>query len=228
MLLELKNLQKTYDGPNGPVTALDQVSLALDAGQFLAIKGPSGCGKSTLLLTVGGLLRPDSGKLHFAGTEPYTLSADERADLRARQIGFVFQQFHLVPYLSVLDNVLAPTLATGSDNSRDHARELLERFGLNERSGHRPAELSSGERQRTALARALLNRPQLLLADEPTGNLDDKNAQIVLRAMKEFAESGGGVLLVTHEQAALEFADEVLPMRAGRLENVASPTQAVE
>ena len=228
MLLELTNLQKTYEGPGGPVTALDQVSLTLDAGEFLAIKGPSGCGKSTLLLTVGGLLRPDSGTLKFAGTEPFELSADARADLRARQIGFVFQQFHLVPYLSVLDNVLAPTLATGSDNSRDHARELLERFGLNERSGHRPAELSSGERQRTALARALLNRPKLLLADEPTGNLDDENAQIVLRAMKDFAEGGGGVLLVTHEQSALEFADRIVSMRVGRLENAASPVPAAE
>ena len=224
MLLDLKNVRKTYAGPGGPVIALDQVSLSLDTGQFLAIKGPSGCGKSTLLLTVGGLLRPDEGTVRIADTEPYALGADERAEFRARQIGFVFQQFHLVPYLSVLDNVLAPTLAVGSNNSRDHARALLDRFGLNERSSHRPAELSIGERQRTALARALLNRPQLLLADEPTGNLDEENAQIVLRSLKEFAESGGGVLLVTHEQAALEFAGEVLSMRSGRFEKASGAT----
>jgi putative ABC transport system ATP-binding protein len=218
MLLEINNLLKKYDGPAGPVTALEDVSFSLDAGQFLAVKGPSGCGKSTLLLTVGGLLRPDAGTVRIAGTEPYALSADKRADFRARQIGFVFQQFHLVPYLSVLDNVLAPTLAIGSNNGRDHALQLLDQFGMSSRSGHRPGELSSGERQRTALARALLNRPQVLLADEPTGNLDEENSQIVLQALKQFAESGGGVLLVTHEQAALGYADEVLPMRAGRLE----------
>lgn len=228
MLLDLKNLRKTYDGPTGPVTALDDVSFSLDAGRFLAIKGPSGCGKSTLLLTVGGLLRPDAGTVRIAGTEPYALSADQRADFRARQIGFVFQQFHLVPYLSVLDNVLAPTLAIGSNNGRDHARQLLDQFGMSARSDHRPAELSSGERQRTALARALLNRPQLLLADEPTGNLDQENSQIVLQALKQFAESGGAVLLVTHEQAALGYADEVLPMRAGRLEGALSPVQGTD
>jgi ABC-type lipoprotein export system ATPase subunit len=225
MLLDLKNVRKTYNGPTRPVTALDDVSLSLDAGRFLAIRGPSGCGKSTLLLTVGGLLRPDEGTVRIADTEPYRLSADVRADFRARQIGFVFQQFHLVPYLSVLDNVLAPTLATGLNNSRDHAVELLDRFGMSARIGHRPAQLSSGERQRTALARALLNRPQLLLADEPTGNLDEENARIVLQALKEFAETGGGVLLVTHEQAALEFADDVLAMRAGRLEGAFSEVQ---
>lgn len=218
MLLDLTSVRKTYDGPSGAVTALDGVSLTLDAGQFLAIRGPSGCGKSTLLLTVGGLLRPDAGSVRIAGTEPYALSADERAGFRAGTIGFVFQQFHLVPYLSVLENVLAPTLAVGANNSRDHAMQLLDRFGMSARSGHRPAELSSGERQRTALARALLNRPQLLLADEPTGNLDEENARIVLGALKEFSASGGGVLLVTHEQEALAFAGQVLTMRNGRLE----------
>ena len=192
MWLRVDQVTKTYHGGDAPVEALRDVSLGLDAGQFLAIRCPSGCGKSTLLLTIGTLLAPDRGEVVLGGEHPYRMPADKRASFRGECLGFVFQQFHLVPYLSVLDNVLAPTLslakgaaAVSPKEARRRALELLERFGLLDRAGQTPAKLSSGERQRCALARALLNRPKLLLADEPTGNLDTENADTVLASMRD-------------------------------------------
>jgi ABC-type lipoprotein export system ATPase subunit len=217
MLLSIRGASKSYLRPPAEVRALDGVSLDVDAGEFVAVEGPSGCGKTTLLLVAGGLLRPDAGDVRVAGQDPYALPADRRAAFRARTIGFVFQEFHLVPYLSVLHNVLAPALAGTADGARDRALDLIERFGLSARRHHVPAELSSGERQRTALARALLNRPQLLLADEPTGNLDRQNALAVLRALREFAAGGGAVLLVTHDEQAAAAADRRVRLQAGRV-----------
>ena len=167
MLVDIQDARKTYQGASGQVLAVDDVSLSVDGGEFVAIQGPSGCGKSTMLLLAGGLLTPESGSVQIGGEDPYALTADARSKFRADNIGFVFQQFHLVPYLSVLDNVLAPSIATGSKDAEQRARELLDRFGLSHRLEHTPGELSSGERQRTALARALLNEPKVLLADEP-------------------------------------------------------------
>lgn len=224
MLLQLDHVCKTYRGGDAPVPALRDVSLQIDAGTFKAIRGPSGCGKSTLLLTAGTLLSPDSGEVIVSGERPYRLSGDRRATFRAQQLGFVFQQFHLVPYLSVLDNILAPTLALAGTSAavdprtaRQRAKDLLEQFGLADRAGHTPGRLSSGERQRCALARALLNEPRLLLADEPTGNLDTENADIVLAAMRAFAQQGGAVLLVTHDDRAAAAADDTLWMAQGQL-----------
>jgi len=217
MLFAAQQLTKRYHGRAGEVLALDNVSLSVEAGRFLAVVGPSGCGKSTLLLIAGGLLAPDAGTVEIAGTNPYKMSADERAHFRAANIGFVFQQFHLVPYLTVLENVLAPTFAMASADAPARAEELLDRFGLGDRRGHLPSELSSGERQRTALARALLNRPKLILADEPTGNLDRENAAAVLKYLSEFAHDGGAVLLVTHDLEAVRHADEVAQIERGRL-----------
>ncbi len=225
MLLQLEEVSKTYQGGVRPVAALEGVSLELDSGMFVAIRGPSGCGKTTLLLTAGTLLAPDSGQVVLAGERPYSMNGEARAAFRAQHLGFVFQQFHLVPYLSVLDNVLAPTLAlaetpaaVSADVARQTAQALLERFGLESRASHTPARLSSGERQRCALARALLNKPKMLLADEPTGNLDAENAALVLAALRDFVEEGGAVLLVTHDDRAAEAADQTLWMKQGRLE----------
>ncbi|MGH7201694.1 MAG: ABC transporter ATP-binding protein, partial [Planctomycetaceae bacterium] len=195
------------------------VSVSVNAGQFLAVQGPSGCGKTTLLLMAGGLLAPDAGTVLVGGTNPYELSPNRRATFRAEKIGFVFQQFHLVPYLSVFENVLAPSIALDRSNAPARAKELVAHFGLEHRLHHVPGQLSTGERQRTALARALLNEPKLLLADEPTGNLDPDNATIVLEHMKEFARSGGAVLLVTHDERAVGFADEIVRMRDGQLDH---------
>jgi ABC-type lipoprotein export system ATPase subunit len=211
-MLEIKTISKTYTGSAGPVRALVSFSLSLQPGEFVAVQGPSGCGKTTLLLAAGGLLRPDSGTVVVEGTDLYTLSSEARARFRAAHLGFVFQQFHLVPYLSVLDNVLCPALAVEVPNARSRAVELIERFGLAGRLHHVPAELSTGERQRTALARALLPRPRLLLADEPTGNLDSDNGAAVLKHLAQFAHAGGAVLLVTHDLRAAEYTDRVCPL----------------
>ena len=221
MVLRLEHVCKSWAAKPTPVHAITDVSLDLGAGDFVAVQGPSGCGKSTLLLTAGGLLRPDSGEVSIAGENPYSLSADDRAAFRARTIGFVFQQFHLVPYLDVLDNVLSPALAaTETPNGFDErAEQLIEHFGLAHRRNHVPGELSSGERQRTALARALLNQPKLLLADEPTGNLDQESAQAVLESLKEFAQSGGTVLMVTHDERAVCFAQHAVQLDDGRISN---------
>lgn len=224
MMLQIDQVTKKYRGPSAVVTALDGVSLQVETGSFIAIRGPSGCGKSTLLLTAGTLLSPDQGEVQIVGELPYRMNSDDRARFRARQIGFVFQQFHLVPYLSVLDNVLAPTLALQqlsgdgiTSETRRYASELLKRFGLEHRSDHTTTQLSSGERQRCALARALLNRPKILLADEPTGNLDPENAKVVLNYLRAFAEDGGTVLLVTHDDKAASVADKTLWMHQGQL-----------
>ncbi len=220
MLLDLQNVSRSYPRRDGTVEALRDVSLTLDAGDFTAVRGASGCGKTTLLLTAGALLRPDAGQVTVAGEDPYAMTADARATFRGRMIGFVFQQFHLVPYLSVLDNVLAPALAVSSSGAglEGRARELIERFGLSRRINHVSAELSSGERQRAALARALLNQPKLLLADEPTGNLDPGNADAVLGYLAEFAATGSGaVLLVTHDDRAITAARRVVQMRDGQI-----------
>ena len=215
MILRMADISKTYRGRSGEVVALERINLSVDAGQFVAIQGPSGCGKSTLLLIAGGLLAPDSGTVHIGETDPFSQSAEQRARLRAEKIGFVFQQFHLIPYLNVIENILTPVLAGNATDAARRADQLLARFGLSDRRNHVPAELSTGERQRTAMARALLNEPQLLLADEPTGNLDGENAQTVLDDLAEFSESGGAVLLVTHDSAAAQRAGRTIVMQNG-------------
>ncbi len=219
MLLQLNNVSKTYADGLSTVRAVHNVSLRVTDGEFIAVQGPSGCGKSTLLLIAGGLLKPDSGQVLADGQDPYALSPDARAEFRAWTIGFVFQQFHLIPYLSVLDNVLAPALALNASAVEAHARgrQLLDRFGLSDRSQHVPAKLSTGERQRAAMARALLNQPKLILADEPTGNLDHRNADAVLGYLAAFAAGGGAVLLVTHDDRAVAHATRVIQLQHGMI-----------
>jgi putative ABC transport system ATP-binding protein len=218
LLLQANELTKTFRGPSGTVAAVDGVSLALEAGQFVTISGESGCGKTTLLLMIGGLLRPDRGEVHLEGENPYELPPGPRARFRNRQIGFVFQQFHLVPYLTVLENIMAPALAGNAAGARNRAWELVRRFRLEDRAGHCPAMLSTGQRQRTAMARAVQQCPKLLLADEPTGNLDHENAEIVLSYFAEFAGAGGTVLVMTHDERSAAYADRRYGMAGGRLE----------
>lgn len=216
-MLVLENLSKTYRSAKGDVCALRSVSFEVPGGAFIAVRGPSGCGKSTLLLAAGGLLTPSQGRVRVAGQDLYGLSGEARARFRAETIGFVFQQFHLLPYLNVLDNVLAPAWAFNRPGLDQRARALVAQFGLEPRINHVPSELSTGERQRVAMARALLHEPKLLLADEPTGNLDEKNAEIVLGYITEFAKAGGAVLLVTHEPAAASHADASVYLDAGQI-----------
>ena len=217
MVLDVKNLGKRFRGPEGVVHALAGVSLSVAAGELVVVEGPSGCGKTTLLLAAGGLLVPDDGQVLVDSQDLYDRSPDERARFRAAKIGFVFQQFHLIPYLSVLDNVLAPCLAMPQPDATDRAKELIARFRLINRLHHVPAQLSTGERQRTALARALLNHPKLLLADEPTGNLDGENAELVVAYLAEFVRSGGAVLLATHDSHTVQYAQKTLHLRNGKL-----------
>ena len=215
-MLELRNITKVYPGPQGQVRAVDGVSFTLQRGEFAALQGPSGSGKSTILLIAGGLLTPDQGVAALAGSDLYSLSPARRAALRAERIGFVFQQFHLVPYLSVMDNVLAPSLAAAVPDARARARELVERFGLGARSHHVPAQLSVGERQRTALARAMLNRPALILADEPTANVDHANQHQIMELIRETCrDEHVALVLVTHTpEVATQFE------RVDRLEEI--------
>jgi ABC-type lipoprotein export system ATPase subunit len=217
MLIQFENVTKQFRGPQGEVTALDGVSFALAPGEFVGVCGPSGCGKSTLLLLAGTLLRPSAGRVLLDGCDVGAARAAERRRLRASTVGFVFQQFHLLAYLTVLENILTPAGALPAKDARSRAEELVERFGLGPRRDHLPAQLSTGEKQRTALARALLNRPKILLADEPTGNLDPENGQVVLEALADFASAGGAVLLVTHDPDAVQRAQRVLRLAQGRV-----------
>jgi ABC-type lipoprotein export system ATPase subunit len=216
-VVRLQNVSKTYRGKTEAVPAVDDVTLTVEAGEFVSVQGPSGCGKTTLLLVAGGLLRPDGGSVSLAGQDPYALPPEERARLRADRVGFVFQRFHLMPYLTVLDNVLAASLARPSDGARDRAMGLIEHVGLAPRLEHVPAELSTGERQRVALARALLNEPRVLLADEPTGNLDPASGDTVLKYLADFAQGGGAVLLVTHDVRAADYAGRTVHMADGKI-----------
>ncbi len=211
-MLDLRHVTKTYRKGNTLITPVRDFALTVDGGDLVAVHGPSGCGKTTLLLVAGGLLHPDLGSVQINGQDLYQLSAEALARFRAGHIGFVFQQFHLIPYLSVLDNVLASGLAVTVPNRRQRAHDLLNQFGLTHRLSHRPAELSTGERQRTALARALLNKPTVLLADEPTGNLDEENGRIVLEYLADYARQGGAVLLVTHDRRAAGMAHRLVPL----------------
>jgi len=216
-MLSIENLSKVFQGPKGIVQALNEISLSVKINEFVVVQGPSGSGKTTLLLSAGGLLAPSDGKVNIDNQNPYQMSSDNRACFRASNIGFVFQQFYLVPYLSVLENVLAPSLAIPQPNSRERAEKLISHFNLTDRINHVPGELSTGERQRTAMARALLNNPKLLLADEPVGNLDNENADIVLYALKEFTDAGGAVLMVTHGGRAEKYAHNTIQLKNGKL-----------
>ena len=213
VVLKLDRVSKAYAGPQGNVVALPECSLSVAAGEFVALHGPSGCGKSTLLLMAGGLLPPDSGTAQVHGTDPYALSAAARAAFRAEQIGFMFQQFHLIPYLSVIDNLLLTDLARNLNHAESRAQELAKRLGLAHRLDHVPSRLSVGEQQRVAFARAAMQHPRLLLADEPTGNLDEENSLIVLDTLRDFAGQGAAVLMVTHDRQALESTSRSIELK---------------
>jgi ABC-type lipoprotein export system ATPase subunit len=214
--LSVENLSKSFPDAAEEVHAVIDVTLEIADGEFVALRGPSGCGKSTLLMAAGGLLEPSGGSVSVSGTDLYSLNQDGRARFRAENIGFVFQQFHLIPYLDVRDNILAASLATGTGDE-ERADKLLEHFGLTHRARHVPAALSTGEKQRAAMARALFNNPKLILADEPTGNLDRDNAEGLLEQLSAFTNDGGSVLLVTHDARVEGHSDRTVEISEGRL-----------
>ena len=217
-MIHLEDITKTYRAIDGPVGALSGVTLEVEAGDFVAVRGPSGCGKSTLLMIVGGLGMPSGGKVSVAGLDLVSASSASLTRFRAEKIGFVFQMFHLLPYLTVQENVAAAALPGSRSQAKSRAAELLEKFNMGHRLEHRPAELSAGERQRVAIARAMFNRPEIILADEPTGNLDEESAAGVLDILSDFHRQGGTILLVTHEQPAADRANRLISMRGGRIE----------
>jgi lipoprotein-releasing system ATP-binding protein len=221
MTLTVEHLCKDYPTRSGPLTVLRDVSLQLERGQALAVMGPSGSGKSTLLHILGTLDQPTSGTVRLAGNDPFALSERDLADFRNKNIGFVFQDHYLLPQCSVLENVLIPTLAGAQSDGQTEkwARELLDRVGLSQRLEHRPAELSGGERQRVAVARALIRKPVLLLADEPTGNLDRKTAQEVGALLLELHQQEQNMLIVvTHSAELARMFPTRMEMADGRLE----------
>ena len=217
MMIRCDRVTKIFRKNGTEVTSLDRFTAEVAKGEFVAVRGPSGSGKTTLLLTLGGMQRPSEGSVQLDRHDLYALSPAERARLRSSEIGFVFQMFHLVPYLDLLGNVLLACPGKPSVAVRQRAGGLLDELGLAKRANHRPGELSAGERQRLAVARALLNRPKLILADEPTGNLDSENAAEVIRHLAEFHRNGGTVVLVTHGAAAETHADRILRLEQGRL-----------
>ena len=218
-LLELVGVSKRYELGGDEVVALDQVDITVDDGESLALIGPSGSGKSTLLHLAGGLDRPDAGTVLLRGRDIAAMSIGERARLRRQEIGFIFQFFHLVPGLSVAENVELPLLLDGRRDRDGRIPELLGRLGLGNRANHQPGQLSGGEMQRTAIARALVAEPQLVLADEPTGHLDTASGDIILDVLMEaVTEAGCALVLVTHDAGAAGRADRTVHLRDGRLE----------
>jgi len=217
-MLSINNVSRFYEGSAGLVKALKDISVEVQPGDFVVVQGASGCGKTTLLLTAGAMLRPTSGLVTIKGQNPYRLSNRELERIRREEIGFVFQNFNLIPYLSVLENVMVPAgKATNRDNIKRRAGELLERFNLTERMYHKSRELSTGEQQRAALARALINEPSLVLADEPTGNLDGDNGKIVLQHLSKISENGTAVVVVTHEMQIMQYAHKRYTIEDGVL-----------
>jgi lipoprotein-releasing system ATP-binding protein len=222
MGLTVEGLGKDYPTRSGPLTVLSGVTLSLAAGEALAVMGPSGSGKSTLLNIIGTLDAPTRGSVLVDGVNPFALREPDLASFRNRHVGFVFQDHHLLPQCSVLENVLVPTLVAADGDPAGfavEARRLLDRVGLSARLDHRPAELSGGERQRAAIARALVRKPKLLLADEPTGNLDRKTAQGVGELLTELHRQEGGMLVVvTHSPDLARLFPRRAEMTDGRLE----------
>ena len=220
-LVQVEQLEKRF----GAVRALDGVSFQVEAGEWIAIMGPSGSGKTTLINILGGLDRPSAGRVAVDGLEISEHGEQELTRYRSEKIGFIFQQFHLIPYLTALENVmLAQYFHSLTDETE--AAESLKRVGLDDRLEHLPAQLSGGEQQRVAIARALINHPKLILADEPTGNLDEANEAIVLNLLRELHAGGHTILVVTHSQAIGNLADRRIELEHGRLARIVAASQA--
>jgi putative ABC transport system ATP-binding protein len=220
-LVHIENLEKRF----GQVRALSQVSFDVETGEWIAIMGPSGSGKTSLINILGGLDHPSSGRVVVDGMEIAQLNERELTRYRADKIGFVFQQFHLVPYLTAVENVMLAQYFHSITDEQE-ASESLRRVGLGDRLDHTPAQLSGGEQQRVAIARALINHPKLILADEPTGNLDEANEVIILNLLRELHAAGHTILVVTHSQAIGNLAGRRLELEHGRLARITVPTGA--
>ena len=220
-LISIEGLRKTYHIGTQQVHALDGLDLAIDVNEYVALMGPSGSGKSTLMNVLGCLASPTAGSYHLNGQNVANLDEDALADIRNREIGFVFQTFNLLPRYSALENVALPLIYAGlSKRERlERAEEVLEMVGLQDRMVHKPNELSGGQRQRVAVARALVNRPSIILADEPTGNLDTATSMEIMNLFGEIQAAGNTVILVTHEEDIAECAHRIVRLRDGKVES---------
>ena len=218
-MFQLECVTKVYRQEDRPVTALAPTTLDIEAGEFVAIVGPSGSGKSTMLTLLGGMLAPTAGKVWFDGQSLYDLTVAERAAVRRLKMGFVFQTFNLVPYLTARENVEVPLMLRGESKAKQRERslELLAQVGLGERARHKPSQLSTGQQQRVALARMLANDPCVILADEPTGNLDPETRNHVLSFFEQFHRAGKTIIMVTHDTQAASRASRTLRMGEGAI-----------
>jgi len=219
-MIKLKNVSKLYparaEAGGGVIRALDDISLSVDPGEWLAVMGPSGSGKSTLVNLIGCLDRPTSGEIWLDGQEVASISTTDLNRVRSEKIGFVFQQFHLIPYLTALENVMLAQYFHSMTDEQE-ALEALDRVGLKERANHLPSQLSGGEQQRVCIARALINDPKIVLADEPTGNLDAQNEEIVLRLLRELHQQGRTIIMVTHDPVVARLADRRIELHHGKV-----------
>ena len=219
-IIRVEDLHKIYRLGRVEVPALRGINLRVAAGEFLSLVGPSGCGKSTLLYIIGGLTPPTTGKVFLDGRDLGQMSEAQRTELRRQKIGFVFQRFNLLPTLTAQGNILLASHIGGHRNgaSRAEMQAVIQLLGLEKRLGHRPAELSGGEQQRVAIARAVVNRPAILLADEPTGNLDTENSELVLNMLCELNHKfGQTILMITHNPEVATFSDRIVNMRDGHI-----------
>ncbi len=218
-LVEINQLHKVYNTGKDHVHALRDVTLKVDQGEFVAVMGPSGSGKSTLLSVLGGLSHPTEGSVVVDGIDVYALSVEQRADFRREYLGFVFQSFQLIPYLTVLENVMLPLAVIRSSTEEKHrmAHEILDRVGLHSKAQRLPDELSGGEQQRVAIARALVNDPPIVLADEPTGNLDSTTGAEIMGLFQNLNVEGQTIVMVTHNHENLRYAHRSIQLLDGRI-----------
>jgi putative ABC transport system ATP-binding protein len=216
-MLELKEISKVYGEGAVRVVALDKISFNADQDNFVAVMGPSGSGKSTFLNIIGGLDCPSSGEVLLEGKRIDNLDENSLVDIRRGKIAYVFQQYHLLPSLTALENVLLPLVFRGTNKEEDRALEILEKVGLGNRTGHKPSQLSGGEQQRVAIARALVSMPTLILADEPTGNMDRKTGSEILKLFTQLHEEGHGIIMVTHDPEIADFANTIVFLQDGRI-----------
>jgi len=221
-MLEIREISKIYGEGAGRVVALDKVSLQVDKSNFVAVMGPSGSGKSTFLNIIGGLDRPSSGEVILEGKRIDDLDENELVDVRRGKIAYVFQQYHLLPSLTALENVLLPLVFCGAMIQESKGLEILEKVGLGKRVAHKPGQLSGGEQQRVAIARALVGAPSLILADEPTGNMDRRTGQEILNLFSQLHKEGHGIIMVTHDPEIANLAQEVVLLQDGQIVNKAN------
>lgn len=225
-IIQVENITKVYRIGKVDVPALRGVSFEVEPGEFVSIVGPSGSGKSTLFYLMGGLTRASSGRVLIDGADFAQMSDGQRTEMRKRKIGFVFQKFNLLPTLSAKDNIEIAREIAGRNGDRDFEQRVTQMLGIADRMGHRPAEMSGGEQQRVALARALINHPAIVLADEPTGNLDSKNSEIVLKMLRDANQKfGQTVLMITHNPEAASIGDRIIHMRDGLIVTAAEDPQ---